>query len=233
MYLFFLPKIDAMKNIFSFIILLFILFSCRKGDLTPAALPSDKLAQKIQGIQKLPADAEKIAFRLLSPNERYQLWTRKLDNLLQLKQVFNPGQISLIGELRQSLQSRYFEGESDAREIYAAVFVKDWEKRAKALFLPEDFFYIAYSLKDYDVSKRKNDPTALYDDEGDGNGAKNSCHCNVGSSYTCPRTVVHVGTNGVWLETIYGHCNRSGECRESSSGCGYLLLWSCNGNQCA
>jgi hypothetical protein len=214
-------------------ILLFIFSGCRKEGPGAAAAPPPEVASILKGVQHLSPEEERLAFSLLTPELRYRIWVHKFDKLLQAGGTWNAGQMALIREMRQALQPFVFDADSDLKEIFY-VQAKNWMERAKNSFTPEEFFGIGYSFREYNPAGNRKDPTTgLYDDDADPTGAKQSCHCNVGSSYTCPTTVVHAGTNGVWLETKYGHCNRVGECTESSYGCGYLMAWSCNGNICS
>jgi hypothetical protein len=59
--------------------------------------------------------------------------------------------------------------------------------------------------------------------------------CNIGSTYTCKKKEITVGTTGITFKEVYGSCSYSstnGVCDRDDYGCGFMGWWSCNGNTC-
>lgn len=149
-------------------------------------------------------DTQKIMYRMLSNEEKHQIWEDKLDVLISDSSL-NSQQIYLLNDLKNHLNVNLFENKSnnDEREVFKTIYAKDFLNKAKSLFtyeyVSENFFTINGNLSLVKLADTK--PV---------------CSCNQTSIWSC------VGINE--------RCKETDKCRKDSDGCGFLGFSECNGN---
>lgn len=145
-------------------------------------------------------DTQKIMYRMLSNEDKLQIWQNKIDNMI-LNDKLNKEQINLIEDLRSNLTAELFDQKknNDAREIFKSVYVKKFINKAQFLFKPEYFASNFYEL---------NNKVSFDSDKPD-------CTCNQSSIWSCAMQS--------------NDCQSSDKCKTTSDGCGFLTMSSCNG----
>lgn len=147
-------------------------------------------------------DTQKIMYRMLSNEEKLQLWQDKLSTMIQIDEL-NEKQIDLIKDLKAHLNADLFDnnGNNDKREIFKNVYAKDFLKKSQSLFTPKYF-----TENFYNISNR-----IAIDDDGPN---KPDCTCNQSSIWSC------VGLPD---------CKASDKCDTTTDGCGFLGFSECDG----
>lgn len=148
-------------------------------------------------------DTQKIMYRMLSNEEKLQIWQDKLDNMIT-NDGLNEKQINLIQDLKANLNANLFDNRSnnDKREIFKNVYVKDFLKKSQLLFTPK---YFASSF--YTISNR----VAIDDDDLN----KPDCTCNQSSIWSCAMQS--------------SDCRPSNKCKPIPDECGFLRMYECDG----
>jgi hypothetical protein len=145
-------------------------------------------------------ETQKVMYRMLNQNEKLTLWDNKINNLI-LNNNLNKKQVELLNELKINLKTEIFnQVSSENKTIFKTVFVKDFLNKSKSVFASEFFFDNFYNIQ----LKIAPIDSELPD-----------CTCNKGSAFSC-------GWNSVT-------CRESDKCSDTDDGCGFLLLYSCNG----
>jgi len=155
-------------------------------------------------------------FSDLTNSEKQNFWEYKLYNLI-VENDFNKAQVSHISQLMEIITSSTFDlRNSNVNDV----FENEWTRKAENLFTKDEVFLVAYSLVSFN---RSIGPSVTI-----GSGGGNDCICLQESRYTCAR-ITGVTTSGLDFE--YGDCHDS-SCETSTSGCGFLALYSCDGAEC-
>lgn len=118
------------KLLFGFIILFLSSCSVENDSL------NDSKTTRIQEIKNEKNIAvQRVMYNLLSPDEKYHLWSQKIDNLINDKGL-NAEQIDLLEEVKSKLNTNYFDSSysDDDKEIFKVVYIKEFLKKAKILF---------------------------------------------------------------------------------------------------
>ncbi|MBK8141671.1 MAG: bacteriocin fulvocin C-related protein [Chitinophagaceae bacterium] len=178
--------------------------------------------------------SEKIeAYNAMSDSAKYLYWKNRLKEYID-SNYFNCDntQLTALTELIDTLSFEVYT-DSSTRAAFVLNYLEDWLTDNEAL------------LDDHQVrfGDLLSDPESSIDDQPQGKYAPfdigggeiegtPKCICSLGSSYTCRK--VSVGfPSGVTV--TYGVCESSAQhntCNTSNYGCGFLGLWSCNGNHC-
>ena len=186
------------KLILTLGIVLSLFSSCSNDD----SLKNEENSRISAVLKEENYDAQKIMYRMLSNEEKLQLWQDKLSTMI-LNDGLNEKQINLIQDLKAHLNANLFDnsGNNDKREIFKNVYAKDFLKKSQSLFTPK---YFTESF--YNISNR-----IAIDDDGPN---KPDCTCNQSSIWSC------VGLPD---------CKASDKCDSTTDGCGFLGFSECDG----
>lgn len=160
----------------------------------------------INGLKGLPnQDLKKIAFRLLSPIERYGAM---VENARIVSANFNVQQKLLVVEFVAFFTPQVYDTPDRGK---VASFRDAWLAKAQKVFTPAQIQAIAFQFFS-STDNKGNVQVNLYD-------STPKCNCNAGSDYDCGDTA----------------CPRSDDmrpCKDPKSwGCGFGWAWDCN-NPC-
>lgn len=150
---------------------------------------------------------QRVMYNLLSPDEKYYLWSQKIDNLTNDKSL-NAEQINLLEEVKSKLNRNYFDDSysDDKKEIFKVVYLKEFLKKAKDIF-DDNFIYNSF----YTINSSR---ILFVDDDS----PINSCACYKGTTFwSC----------GVL--SPYTCKTPPDPCSEKTKGCGLWLQDKCDG----
>ncbi|GHN02086.1 hypothetical protein WSM22_35750 [Cytophagales bacterium WSM2-2] len=119
---------------------------------------------KVNNVMTLTGASQKLAYQMLTPNEKVTIWTNKLQGHL-MSNFYNSNQKALISELKDQINSGILE--KDRNEI--TKFQNSWLKRASASFSKPFLYKIAFSISDKVI---------VFD-------APAKCECNKESVFSC------------------------------------------------
>lgn len=205
---------------------LFILFiscltiSCSQDSTDEDSLATEKSEYKIdQVIDQKNEEDQKVAYTLLSNGERYTLWVKKYESLLNDGTLLKSGKISLnskqkllIEELKNKLTESVFDvKDNNEKEYFRNIYVPDFLKRAQKVFTYDEIGLIFYKISKptTDISLKKLAVSARANSEKD-------CDCNVDGFFTCQ-----------WGQNL---CKETNNCVDKSSGCGFNWAYPCDGD---
>jgi hypothetical protein len=160
---------------------------------------------KIENVQVLKDEAQRLSFSMLNEKEMQFIWDQHFQKVLSQNSLTD-SQVKLIAELRTINKIKLFSAnmsENSKREVE-----KQWVTKALKSFDKNQLHNLVYSFEPkLDVvvspSAGANNRTAELPD----------CSCNTTSLFTCGE-LAECNTNGCLLTTI---------------GCGFLWLWDCDG----
>lgn len=149
-------------------------------------------------------ESQKLMYQMLSKNEKYQIWTVKMEKLISDSKLNNQ-QVSLLNNLKNQLNVNLFDTKLniDEREVFKTIYVKDFLNKAKRLFTKKYVFENFFTING-NANLSKIDYT------------KPVCSCNQSSIWSCAM--------GAYT------CKETDKCRKDSDGCGFFGLYECNGN---
>ncbi len=205
-------------------------FSCQKGVIFT-------YSEKFEELKNISsASSRQIAFSNLSHSEKAKFWRYHISK--ELKQL-NTKQKELVKEIFLKTTSDVFVNNSNENVVFKTIIVPQWLKKAETVFGKQkivDMFYFIEGMHETVVyasnSNSEIAPVAspLYDESAP------NCLCNIGSSFTCLKRSESIGfPSGITITNTYGSCTYTYNnyiCNYDSYGCGFMALWSCNGNQC-
>ena len=209
----------------------FILQSCKKETLQGVA--------KFENLRNL-SDAGKmrIAFNGLTSIEKADFWKYNLKNSMTGLTTLQKNTVTEISITRLS-PAVYEKGTND-HITFTTLIIPAWLKKAEAIFSKDKISELFYFLEgetivnttaaSYALEQVPREPVNYYSESAP------NCLCNIGSSYTCKKKEIQVGTGGANIKVSYGTCNYSISayiCDRDDYGCGFLGTWSCNGNSCS
>tara|TARA_B110000090_G_C13381934_1_gene446182 strand:- start:1688 stop:2272 length:585 start_codon:yes stop_codon:yes gene_type:complete len=154
---------------------------------------------------------QKLAYSLLSPKEKHQLWNLKIDHVIESWSL-NKKQIELLKELKVTSKVTQFVADSDDQVYFQTIFVPTYLRKLKTEFSNKEIGNIFYT------ASRKYYLTHEEDNDG-GGGSSKDCDCNRNSTSSC-----------LWLNT--DSCEERAEvngCKVVTTGCGFFWAYSCNG----
>ncbi len=207
----------------------FILQSCKKETLQNVS--------KFESLRKLPNAAEmRIAFIELTSAEKASFWKYNIKKSIP---GMNPSQKNLIMDLFQRLSPAVYENGTTENLTFTTLVIPAWLKKAELLFSKSKISELCYFLEgeqiagtatsSYILDQVPQSQLAVYSESAP------NCLCNIGSSYSCKKREISVGTTGATIKETYGSCTYSRSayiCDRDDYGCGFLGTWSCNGNLC-
>lgn len=191
------------KLIFGLIasIALFNLISCSDNNEIEETSSNKRISQVLN--EKNYA-TQKIMYSLLNEEEKFKIWSDKIDNILQ-KNNLTKEQSDLIYELKNNLSLNLFkDGErNDEREIFKTIFVKNFLKKTVNVFtedfIVDNFYYLS-----------ENSARTVFANADD----LPDCTCNIGSMWSCSGSF---------------ECKETNKCADTASGCGFLTFFECTG----
>lgn len=234
-----------MKNLFLlFLISVTTLTSCKKNQFEIDEQMSQKDIIKFNSILNLNTFEErKISFQLLSSIDKANFW--KYNIAENIKKINDENKILLLTSIMSEMKPSIYDLESKDHEIFVSIILPSWMQKAKSIFKGEEVVNIFYILQREKIYRETIDHNinsqGLARKTTDGSTKvvsiapipNDDCMCNKGSSFTCPKTTTHIGTDGIWQETTYGSCSTEGDgCKVDNWGCGFSGLYYCNGNKC-
>ncbi len=144
-----------MKRLFCVLGLCSLLMSCSSSD-TDA---------KVVALQRMPVDDARIAFKMMSAQERLEFWQQELANAL-VNAEYSTEEKALIVELQGVLKTECFTNDSNTyKEYFKGIFTPDFLSRVEKKGggrLPNLFFGLSFA------------PDKTKD-----------CNCNQGSLFGC------------------------------------------------
>lgn len=160
----------------------------------------------VDEVLSLDGESQKLAYRMLSVNERHTIWDQKMKSILENKSL-SETQFNFVRNLKTELRPEYFEKNISERnpELYSSF--KQLQNEAEQIFNPNELrnyfgnINAVESASDLDII---DDP---------GSGGDRDCNCNKGTDIFCP-----------WTSTCEGI-----QCKDSESGCGWFWADPCNG----
>lgn len=195
-----------MKKFLFICIITHTLFSCSTNivENERAVSQKDLSLLKVLSVTKLSnVDAKKISFRLLNASEKFIFWKERFDLVLKNEQL-NLYQKELISDLQKNLSVAVFsEKDSDYKAYFKNIFVKNYLVKVQSSFSRDEIERLFYSSE----SPAYSDNTTRND------GYLKKCDCNIGSLFGCGAS-----------SSCTVSCTDS-----SSSGCGFIWAWECNG----
>lgn len=160
------------KNKYALVLLstciLLVFNSCSEDDSLMNNLESNVNMNKIENVLTLEGQGQKIAYRMLSENEKLFLWQDKLANLLESID-FNSSQIKYINELRKTLKLEYFYFENQKGKYYTDYLV-EMKKIGYTLFNAKEMA-IYFSSLDSTYEKVVQNPPNIH------------CHCSTSDDW--------------------------------------------------
>ncbi|WKD86037.1 hypothetical protein KCTC32516_01388 [Polaribacter huanghezhanensis] len=172
-------------------------------------------ALKIEEVINLKKSSQKLAYSLLTENEKHILWNQKLNFILKNeKAALNNDQTAFVKELINELNPSFFKKDLKENNIENYYKLLKQEEKAKTLFSDEslrNYFSNINLTNANDITAKniiiKDITNKAIVDEGE-----YYCDCSRESDW-CPW-----GSNCfVWF------------CKKPTIGCGWLLSYTCNG----
>lgn len=162
------------------------------------------LVEEIKTLKDL--EAQRLAFtELLSAKQKSEFWNIRIKKMIK-ENKFNVEQVKLLEELRAGLTSAVYSSKSE-RDIFVKSFMIDWQAKALQII----GFDILYRYLGQ-VNENNNYVSYNVDDIDGGS----DCNCNKGSAFSCQ------GRTDDCKDVVP-------PCKTSSYGCGFALLYECNG----
>jgi len=203
--------------------------SCKKlnSEVLSQDLSNDAilLLSNLNKIQKV--DEAKLAYSLLSSEQRYAVWALKLANSLD-DASYSSAQKTKIKEIKDYITVDVFK-EGDMREVFYTHWFPNWVKRSEGILTSFQVENLVFSLRGIDLtsistlSKSKTKKSQISDTP-----SPKGCICALNSNFTCPSYTVS------WPPSVsYGKCEKSsGGCVATTTGCGALWDQECDGDTC-
>lgn len=178
------------------------IISCSQNDLNRDSNLSVNTSKINQVLNVHDYESQKLMYISLTSEEKFNLWNNKLDVLLQ-NDFLNMEQKNLLKDLKKELFVDFFDSSenNDKAEIFKNIYIKDFLHKASKIFTADYIHNNFYTISNNSQNK------VYYGVSG--------CTCNIGATFTC---------------TYHIECKSLKTCRESSSGCGFLMAFECNGN---
>ena len=190
--------------------------------------------EKFESLLSLPGSSERrIAFNQLASTDKANFWKYNLrKNMNELTGI----QRKLVTEIYDQLSPAAYEKGSNDNVQLKTLIIPKWLEKAEPLFSKDKLWKLFYFMEGEKIVRvsansyvmEQVPQTEFY------NESAPDCLCNIGSSYTCKKKSITVGTSTT-INVTYGSCSYTkagGICDRDDYGCGFSQLWSCNGNTC-
>ena len=192
--------------------------------------------EKFENLLSLPgSDQIRIAYSELAVPEKAEFWKY---NLRKKMEGLTAAEKKLVSEIYHQLSPDVYQDDSKENVDMKTLIIPNWLAKAESIFPKSklwDLFYFMEKEKTINVN-----PLTYVLDQAPVSSFYNesapNCLCNIGSGYTCKKREISVGLTGISIKDTYGSCSYSsnnGVCDRDDFGCGYMALWSCNGNTCS
>lgn len=154
----------------------------------------------VDEIMSLEGESQKLAYRMLSGNERQAVWDNHFESILESRNL-NETQLSFILNLKSELQPEYFDNNLLETNVELHSNFQKLKNEAEQLFSVDELRNYFGSLNNIQELEEEIEP----DERG--------CNCNKNASLFCP-----------WTSTCEGIT-----CNKSDSGCGWFWSDPCDG----
>lgn len=213
------------KHLFLIATIVSMVISCKKSK-TDMSLNEEEISRHV--IDDMKGEEKQVAYNTMTASEKYLYWKDRIDDYTAAHS-FDSHQLTLINELLNSLSETVFSNQ-DQQEIYKNNFLNDWLVQATTTIGDYHLTGIGDLFSDPGTDV---DPDSKYPVDGGGTTIP-PCICNLNSDWTSRKRKVTVSVPPSYT-VEYGICEyiqANGNCEETNWGCGFLGLWSCNGNHC-
>lgn len=211
-----------MKNLSFALVLSLILFSCEKDELKFSCNPDiDAIVKsgivefseiKLTEFLEYDIDLQKAIFRSFSADKKRDFWLEKLDSIV-VNNKFKTEEIEHINKLVGHISVNYFTTNVDSLEFsQKKKFETEWSAYAKDV-LAWDESKIHFIVNSLCITETQYNQIMLELKEIIIDSISQDCTCSTESDY---------------CSDFGGHCS-SASCNITSSGCGWLWSYSCNG----
>ncbi len=200
-----------------------VLLAACKQSLTEPSTSTTVENEKATALLNMPdAATQRQAFSLLSAQDKAAVWQQHFVDFVA-SHTLHEKQLLLIEELKDIAIAENFASEK-AAAIVEVKFAKPWMKKAEENFTGKEIMELVLELKPINVTSQT-----------EGKFADEQCQCAVGSKFTCYSATIGIpsGVNVTYQEcTLTQACHVVGYDGIGGSGCGFMMMCSCNGNQC-
>ena len=202
--------------------LTFLFSSCSQDSVDENSSISANSQYKIEKVlDENKENDQRLKYTLLSKDEKYQLWHQKFESLLQGDLILNKENLSLnekqralVDELNIKLGPNIFSlGDNGEKEYFRNIYAPKVLKRAEKIFSKNQIIMIFYKLS---VPNTDSSLTLKQLEVSIAANSENDCECDSGSIFTCQIANAH-------------NCQKTYKCAASTSGCGFMGLWECDG----
>lgn len=203
-----------MKNYFSILLLLFIIFSCSDEQINDSKIYN--FESSIQQLSKLPLGIQRLESNNLTPDEKLNLWNQKFDILV--KSIDDPDHRIFISNFQKKLTLELFETGLSGEE-YENKWSYFIEKlQLKYNWTDDDVFVFFATFNLAKISKNQKNGGILEFEEITPRPGEElpDCNCRWGG----------LGCAGA-------DCEESSRCPDDfddEMGCGFLFLQTCTGS---
>lgn len=212
-----------MKKNYSFYCALFSLilfFSCSVEENPKDDITNEDLSYNLKQFHKIKNSREqKVAYNVLTQNERYFLWVNKLNSILD-GELYNEvldldsDKRKLINEVLEIINADMFSKEPNSSlQYFKQIFIPDFLKRCQKSFTKTEISMIFGELDKINISDyslKTLSKSMNYDPEY----GNEECNCNTTSAVTC--------------YSFPENCKEL-DCLLQSLGCGFMLAFECDG----
>lgn len=233
----------TMKKWMIYLVLAYVVTGCKKETQPVRAALEEKPASQLAILLAKDVSSQRVMFNMLSNEQKHAVWQEHLEQKLR-GLAEGSARWKLVHELIRMNNPLYYQARSDKKEVATTFMADSWLARAREVFPPEEIYEVAYSLNKasvdreyYDAQPKGNKmPDQLKYNAGSpyNNEALPDCFCAVGSSFTCPYTLVSYAPGGYSTGTLkYGTCIYNGTVPcDIEGGCGFVGWYLCDGNKC-
>ncbi|CAI8366820.1 MAG: Uncharacterised protein [Polaribacter sp. SA4-10] len=121
-----------LKRILYLILLTFLVTGCSEENSN--LLDNTRNQSKVEEVLTLEnLNEQKLAYSLLSPKEKHQLWNLKIDHVIESWSL-NKKQIELLKELKVTSKVNQFVADSDDQVYFQTIFVPTYLRKLKTEF---------------------------------------------------------------------------------------------------
>ncbi|WP_163398326.1 bacteriocin fulvocin C-related protein [Flavobacterium fluviatile] len=178
---------------------------------------ADYKIDKVFALEK--EDVQRNAYTLLTQEEKYTLWIKKLESLIDNGSFYksetislNSKQKALIQELKNKVTKNVFADKpNDEKEYFLNIYAPKFLKKAQKVFTYDQMGLIFYKISktQEDINLKKLSVTSKANSEG-------GCNCAAGGYFTCQ-----------WGGD---KCAANTDCRDPRANCGFMWSSPCDGD---
>lgn len=190
-----------------------LISSCSEDAIQESEFAVANSDYKVEQILEMPASVDqKLAYSLLSKNQKQELWNKKINQILVSDRlVLNGKQKDLLNELLNKINNNvdvFGQDKNEYSDYFKYVYVPDFIKRSEKLFTNDQILSMFSNFSSIDVNYIQQNRI------GDAPIGEKECNCNESSAISCTFNTVD--------------CVKGG-CRETIASCGFLGFFECNG----